>query len=111
MGGAMPQPETDGQGRPMGRRTAPTARQPAETGSRARPAARSTPGPAVAPEGKPAAGPAAGSAARSGARPVASARTRRAGHLGAAQAEAERLSVADRVALGKAARAAVPRSS
>jgi len=36
---------------------------------------------------------------------------RRVGHLGAAEAEAERLSVADRVALGKAARAAVPRSS
>ena len=36
---------------------------------------------------------------------------RRAGHLGAAAAEAERLSPADRVALGKAARAAVPRSS
>ena len=36
---------------------------------------------------------------------------RRAGHLGAAEAEAERLSPADRVARGKAARAAVPRSS
>ena len=45
------------------------------------------------------------------ARPAAPARMRRAGHLGAAEAEAERLSVADRVALGKAARAAVPRSS
>ena len=36
---------------------------------------------------------------------------RRAGRLGAAEAEVERLSPADRVARGKAARAAVPRSS
>jgi len=49
--------------------------------------------------------------ARPAARPVAPLRGRRAGHLGAAEAEAEQLSVADRVALGKAARAAVPRSS
>src|SRR5262249_17938715 len=48
---------------------------------------------------------------RVAARPVAPLRGRRAGRLGAAEAEAKRLSVADRVALGKAALAAVLRSS
>jgi len=103
----MPQPGTDGGARPTGRQTSPSARRPAETGSEGRSAARSAPGSATASGGKPAAGSAAGPAARS----AAPARKRRAGRLGAAAAEAGRLSPADRVALGRAARAAVPRSS
>src|SRR5262245_10758089 len=99
-------------GRPAESRPAesrPAGSEPVTPAARSagRPAAKTAPRATA----KPAAKSPSRAAARPAARPVAPLRGRRSGHLGAAEAEAERLSVADRVALGKAARAAVPRSS
>ena len=115
---AEPQPTAEPVTRPAAKTTARSvtgaAAWPAAK-TAARPAARSAARPAAktasrAPA-RPAARPAPQSPSRTAARPAAPFRGLRAGHLGAAAAEAERLSPAARVALGKAARAAVPRSS
>ena len=97
-------------GKPAARTTTRSAATPASRPG-ARTTARSAAGSAARSAARAAARPAAQSPSRTAARPAAPLRGRRAGHLGAAEAEAERLSPADRVALGKAARAAVPRSS
>jgi uncharacterized protein (DUF2252 family) len=123
----MPQAQTGGPARRTGRQTARQSGRPAEAAAKAEPetrpaataTARSVTGAAASPAAKTAARPAARSAARPAAktasrapaRPTAPLRGRRSGHLGTVAAETERLSPADRVTLGKAARAAVPRSS